>query len=662
MRRLLHRSASLLFCTNAACAAQPSRPLPDHGRVRLRAERPLVSVDDMAWLRPRRGEHAPPRSEGAGAATVHTDGVVAGHRVIRLLGSGARAAVYLGHSGNGSTVALKVFGADTEPASIELDIAVLTSTAAPGLVRLLDVAQLGDGRICLVLERLTGGSLARYLVDHPRLSPGEIVTLLAPVTVALHAMHTGGFSHGGVSQATILLDATGRAVLTGFGAVSHFSNLPRERIGQLRDDYERLGTVMATLCDSLDPSDSHRASAAVLLRRFQGAIHPHQNPPGAERADGGASIGSVLEVFEHDLFDWADAEPLRGFQHATRAGVNALLHEDTAMETAAPQFDGGRRRHTLLISQGADPIMDAGDNGFADDVTADITDDFERSGFDNESDGEFDRALPRGRGGQVGTALRALSGRGRDVLQDLQPKARLDRAFATAVDSVVGSVLDSHPLKAAGHALRKRLHGHQRPLLVAALVGAGMLVLALSLFPVPGRAGEAGTARTAGADGTAGTAEIPIAQMSSPAGLASDAAGADDTSTDQGDEPPVPHRPDAETLAAIAGDDPVAAVVALLARRSSCLVAASLVCLVDVDQTGSAMLALDSYDARERQQGGSGRDLADYVGYLPALAERTGDLAVIVLAPIPGKEKGQPASVLVVKGEGGWRLREIFDY
>jgi hypothetical protein len=93
-----------------------------------------------------------------------------------------------------------------------------------------------------------------------------------------------------------------------------------------------------------------------------------------------------------------------------------------------------------------------------------------------------------------------------------------------------------------------------------------------------------------------------------------------------------------------------------------CLATTSLVCLVDVDQTGSAMLASDSYDARERQQGLSGREIADYASYSPSLAERSGDLAVVVLTPVPGQQKSQPASVLVVKGEDGWRLREIFDY
>lgn len=681
-----------MFCTNAGCMGRLRRALPDHGCVKRRAEQPLVSVDDTAWLRPRRGQYTPPRKEveRTAAATIQSEAVVAGHRVIRLLGTGDRATVYLGHSASGSTVALKIFRADTAAASIELDIAVLTSPAAPGLVRLLDVAQLGDGRICLVLERLAGGSLARYLVDTPRLSPGEVVTVLAPVTVALRAMHTAGFAHGGVSQATILLDANGRAVLTGFGAVSQLGDPPGERMRLLRADYERLGLVMETLWDALDEADSYRASWTALLRRFRTAVNPNENPIRAGRAGSGAPIASVLETLEHDVFGWADAAPLRGFPLAT--GANALVHTAPTGVTGARHINGVRLRHSALLSDPVDqmvndeeqefaahPADDRGgldgdldgdydggyDGGFDHGIDVDVDIDFDTD-FDTDFENGSDGGRPHDRGGRLAGALRRLHGPRGDTLRALRPKARLDRALGTSVNSVVGSVVDAvvdaHPLKAAGHVLRKRLHGHRRPLLIAALGGSTLLVLALTLLPVSGRAGEAGPPGQAGATGAAGSAEILATKAPAPADAAADAAGAADTPPDQSDGPSSFDRSADENQAAIAGDDPVAAAVALLASRASCLAAASLVCLVDVDQSGSALLALDSYDARERQQGGSGHDLADYVTFLPSLAERTGDLAVIALTPPPGEEKSQPASVLVVKGEGGWRLREIFDY
>lgn len=597
---------------------------------------------------------------------MHTDGVVAGHRVIRLLGTGDRATVYLGHSPSNQAVALKIFRADTAAAGIELDIAVLTSLAAPGLVHLLDVAQLADGRFCLVLERLAGGSLARYLVANPRLSPEEVVTLLAPVTVALRSMHAAGFAHGSLSQATVLLDENGRAVLTGFGAVSQFSDDTRERIRLLQADYARLGILMQSLVDALDPAHPQFLSGAAVLRRFEAATNP-TGIRGSGASAAGAPLGTVLDVLEHDLFEWADAAPLRGFPSASQPDTNApsrsvpevrstsrgvvpapsasehdiAIHEyaDQNCTNQAPnKFSDNRRIHLDDGLAGpADPDFDDG--------SAHV--DFQ---IDDRFDREFDDQPPRGRFGAAGDALRRFSDRWAVRGRGLQPRAWLGRALAT--------VVDSHPLRDAGHVLRKRLHGHRRPLLVSVLGGASVFVLALTLFPVSGQADGVGADKD--------TVSRAPASDSPPATAPADAAGSADPpadpNTDRAGARPVADGAAAPDPAAIAGDDPVPAVVALLARRASCLATSSLVCLVDVDQTGSAMLALDSYDARERQQGRTGRNMADYVGFLPALAERNGDLAVVGLTPAPGDEKGQPASVLVVKGEGGWRLREIFDY
>ena len=612
-------------------------------------------------------------AEQTTAATIQTDAVIAGHRVIRLLGTGDRSTVYLGHSAGGSAVALKIFRADIEPASIELDIAVLTSPAAPGLVRLLDVAQLGDGRICLVLERLAGGSLARYLVDTPRLSPGEVVTVLAPVTVALRSMHAAGFAHGGVSQATILLDANGRAVLTSFGAVSQLGDPSGDRVRLLRADYERLGLVLEALWDALDAADSHRASGAALLRRFRDAANPNAGSTGAGRARSGAPIASVLETLEHDVFDWADAEPLRGLPLAIRP--NALDLGAPARDTGAWHVDSVRLRNSALrYSSLGSPIDQAVKDDEQEFAPADGPVSFDGgsgTGFDADFENEIENGLRRDRGGRLTGALRRFTARRGDAPRAPRPQAGRDPTFGTAVNSVVGSVVGSvvesvvdavvhsHPLKAAGHALRKRLHGHRRPLLVTALGGATVLVLGLTLLPISGRAGDAGPA---GASGAAGTAETPAAKAPAPDDAVADAADAAETFANPGDGPSSRDHLADEDQAAITGDDPVAAVVALLAHRALCLAGESLICLIDVDQTGSALLALDSYDVRQRQQGGTGQDLADYVAFFPSLAERTGDLAVVAVTPPPGQEKSQPASVLVVKGEGGWRLREIFDY
>ena len=625
--------------------------------------------------------HSYPDDARTAAGAPETDATLAGHRVIRLLGTGERAVVYLGHSGAGSAVALKVFRSDTPAAGIELDIAVLTSAAAPGLVRLLDVAQLTDGRTCLVLERLTGGSLARYLVEYPRLSPGEAVTLLAPVAAALDAMHTCGFAHGSLSQATILLDARGRPVLAGFGAVRQLSDTPRQRGPLLRADFTRLGVVMQTLFDALDAPDSRRAGGAALLRRFHASMNPPLDRSDPEPPAATARAGSVLETLERDLFEWADALPLRGFQSITRPDPNtpAAAHSVLAVGTPAQNVDSMRLRQRLLASGDLPGEREPGPetrgrlasdsstldrnepDRSADDSADDWADDWADAPADAPADDLADvvaEGRPGARFGKHGGAFGKFTGRAASVIERLRPRRLLDLALARAVDAP--------PIHAAGNALRQRLRGRERPILVAALLGVSFVVLALTLFPVAGSAGGAGrTSRfndTSEAGVRAGATSTPTAPAPAPASapdnspVTGDPAAAGGTSAS---DAPVVEAPNA---AAIAGDDPVTAVTALLARRATCLAASSLVCLDGVDQSGSAILARDGYAALDRQRGGSDREIADYAGYLPSLAERSGNLAVVSLTPAQGQEKSQPASVLVVKGEGGWRLREIFDY
>jgi len=645
-----------MLCTDAGCPRRTVRVTLDH--VPVRADR---------------------EPDEAATAAADTDTVIAGHRVVRLLGSGERAEVYLGHSGAGSAVALKVFRIDTAAASIELDIAVLTSAAAPGLVRLLDVAQLGDGRICLVLERLAGGSLARYLVEHPQLSPGEVVTLLAPVTVALDAMHTAGFAHGNVSQATILLDTNGRAVLTGFGAVRRFSDVPRERMQLLRGDYSRLEIVVHTLWDALDESISGREGESLPIRRFEAAVDPTHVRSDSALADGGAGRGSVLRALEHDLFDWADALPLRGFHVALQQDANAQAVNSPATQERPRSVDSVRLRQAFGTGGGSSGSKrypadrDEAERDDADFNDADVHagDVDSASIFDVATESRNDLGDDSGHGiagglanrvpssifGRTSDGLREFFGRETVHVRGLHDRARLGRALESAVDF--------HPLTAAGHALRKRLHGRRRPLLVAVLGCISILVVGPTLFPVSGRAGEAGRSSQSGESASArspgpSTPPVPSSTTDRPPVTGELPAGSA-TDTEKGSGPG-PADAGTADQSVIAGDDPVAAVPALLARRATCLAAASLVCLVAVDQTGSAILALDSYDARERQQGGPGRELPDYGDYFPSLAERNGDLAVVALTPTPGQQKSQPASVLVVKGEDGWRLREIFDY
>ena len=120
---------------------------------------------------------------------------------------------------------------------------------------------------------------------------------------------------------------------------------------------------------------------------------------------------------------------------------------------------------------------------------------------------------------------------------------------------------------------------------------------------------------------------------------------------------------------AIGGDDPLVAAAALARARDRCLLSMSLLCLEQVDQADSGSLRDDRAAIRQAQQSGEPPrrllDAEDVLG--PELVERLGDSAIVKLvtrstvdasgasSPAPS----EPASLLVVRSEAGWRIRDV---
>lgn len=107
--------------------------------------------------------------------------------------------------------------------------------------------------------------------------------------------------------------------------------------------------------------------------------------------------------------------------------------------------------------------------------------------------------------------------------------------------------------------------------------------------------------------------------------------------------------------ALIAGDDPLAAAVALVELRESCFAELSLLCLEQVDQAGSSALAADRTALQTLRDGGeASHPVVDPVD--ARLIERLGDGALVELGP-----QTAPASLLLMRSEAGWRIRDWID-
>ncbi|SDE93967.1 Serine/threonine protein kinase [Blastococcus fimeti] len=162
-----------------------------------------------------------PTVPGMSAADPVAPPVVPGYTCEEPLGRGGSGEVWRAVPRRGGPpVAIKVL-VEGEPQRQAREAALLGELDHPHLVRLVEVVHQprrgGAPRVALVLELLEGGSLAALLAVRGRLSPGEVVTVCAPVAAALAHVHSHGVVHGDLSPGNIVFTAEGRPVLTDLG-------------------------------------------------------------------------------------------------------------------------------------------------------------------------------------------------------------------------------------------------------------------------------------------------------------------------------------------------------------------------------------------------------------------------------------------------------------
>lgn len=153
--------------------------------------------------------------------TVQALPAIPGYRVLKEIGSGGMAKVYLAQREreDGVPVAIKVMhappGADREwAARFQRETATLTQFDHPNIVRVHQVGQSG-GAGFMVMEYLDHGDLTTWI--RQGLQPQDALRILRALALALGYAHERGIIHRDVKPDNVLFRADGTPVLTDFG-------------------------------------------------------------------------------------------------------------------------------------------------------------------------------------------------------------------------------------------------------------------------------------------------------------------------------------------------------------------------------------------------------------------------------------------------------------
>ncbi|WP_104044247.1 serine/threonine protein kinase [Arthrobacter sp. ZGTC412] len=155
---------------------------------------------------------------------------VAGYAVGRLLGRGGSSSVWLvKEERSGREFAMKCFrpaarrssrGAAMSEEGIRREIRILSVHDHPHLIKAHNTVALAggaEGCTALIMDYAPGGSLAGLIAAKGKLSAGETVTVLTPISQVLAYLHGKGFTHADVSPGNVLFTGQGKPMLSDVG-------------------------------------------------------------------------------------------------------------------------------------------------------------------------------------------------------------------------------------------------------------------------------------------------------------------------------------------------------------------------------------------------------------------------------------------------------------
>jgi hypothetical protein len=177
--------------------------------------------------------------------------IVAGYRLLRQVAGAATTGAWLARPpGERETLCITV---QRPSEAVERRVAAHSRISSRHVLALLDLATDADGHVVLAYER-TDWTLATLLSSRAGLAPGEAVTVLAPLSAALAAIHREGLCFGGLTPATVFFCPDGRPVLGGLDALRDSGEISDDNPPPpgVRADYESLGNLIAAVAHVVD--------------------------------------------------------------------------------------------------------------------------------------------------------------------------------------------------------------------------------------------------------------------------------------------------------------------------------------------------------------------------------------------------------------------------
>ena len=193
-------------------------------------------------------------------------------RLEGLLGEGGMARVYRARREvDGETVALKLMkpeliGDDIFAKRFVHEARSAAEVRHANLVPIFDAGEV-DGRYYLAVGYVNGRTVDDRIRTEGPLPLGDVVRFASDVASALDALHAAGIVHRDIKASNLLLDETGRTLLSDFGLAKGRAYTVLTRPGQVvgtpgphRTDY---GLTRATTSESSGSARRRRSSSSV---------------------------------------------------------------------------------------------------------------------------------------------------------------------------------------------------------------------------------------------------------------------------------------------------------------------------------------------------------------------------------------------------------------